>query len=75
MRIELVDPESVIMEELADRRSTQESVALTYAAIIRQQGKRVDWLRINRAITKRWKGRMALERVKRMAWCWLRRKS
>jgi hypothetical protein len=41
-------------------------VALTYAFCIAQGHK--DFAGINAAIRKRWKGKSALERVKKMAW-------
>jgi len=36
-RIEMVNPVDVILRELADKRVTQESVALTYYFIMRQE--------------------------------------
>jgi hypothetical protein len=66
-RVELVNPVDLIFRDLADGRVTQESVAITYAFIMRQEPD-ADWWRINAAICRRWKGATALERVKRMAW-------
>ncbi len=71
MQIELVNTEGGIIEELTGehrRHYTQASVAVAYAFIIWQQGPEADWPRINAAIRKRWKGKSALGRVKRMAW-------
>jgi hypothetical protein len=70
MTIEMVNPVGVIMEELADRRMGQRTVALTYAYIIRQEPN-ADWPTINAAIMARWRGRTALVRVKTMAWKWV----
>lgn len=66
MRIELVNPQKVILEEIAGG-ATQESVALTYAFIIRQEPN-ADWPTINAAIRNRWKGKSALMRIKELAW-------
>jgi hypothetical protein len=66
--IKMVHPEQTILEELALGEATQESVALTYAFIIRQHGRHANYPCINAAIQKRWKGKTALDCVKRMAW-------
>lgn len=66
MRIELVNPQKVILEEIAGGAS-QESVALTYAFIIRQEP-HADWPTINKAIQQRWPSKSGLLRVKRLAW-------
>ena len=68
MKIELHDPESQLLKELTWEWITQESVALTYAFIIRQCGDRADWPRINAAIKERWKGKAALDKIKKLAW-------
>ena len=68
MRIELHNPQQVILREIADPRITQRSVALTYAFIIRQELHTADWWTINEAITRRWKSKTALRRIKEMAW-------
>lgn len=68
MRIELHNPEAVILSEIADPRMKQSDIALTYAFIIRQQGDNADYARINRAICERWKGKTALARIKEEAW-------
>jgi hypothetical protein len=65
--IEMDDPVGTIFRELEDRRVTQNSIALTYCFIMRQEPK-ADWAAINAAIVKRWKGKTALSRVKEMAW-------
>lgn len=68
MIIELSNPQEIILRELADPRITQDSVALTYAFILRQEPKTADWPRINAAIMARWKGKTALARIKERAW-------
>jgi hypothetical protein len=68
MRIEMHDPQGQLLKEMEYPGITQKSVALTYAFIIRQLGDAADWPRINAAIRSKWKGRTALERVKKMAW-------
>jgi hypothetical protein len=65
--IEMHDPQSVILDEIASGHS-QKSVALTYAIILRQEPHTADWLKINQAIKNRWKSPTALKRVKEMAW-------
>ena len=67
--IELVDPQRIILEEIAEKRVPQRSVALTYAYCIRQDGKSdtIDWSTVNGAIVDRW-SRSGLEAVKRRAW-------
>lgn len=67
MRIELVNPQQIILEEIAEGH-TQRSVALTYAFLLRQEPKTADWKKINQAIMRRWKGKKALSRIKEMAW-------
>lgn len=68
MIIELHNPQELILREIADSRITQESVALTYAFILRQEPKTADWAKINAAIMQRWKGKTALTRIKERAW-------
>lgn len=51
---------------------TQRQIAVTYAVIITQLGSDANWPKINRAIRKRWKGKTALKRVKRIAWAHIR---
>jgi hypothetical protein len=66
MTITMGDPVGTIFEEIAGG-ATQESVAMTYAFIMRQEPN-ADWPRINAAILGRWKSKKALARVKEMAW-------
>lgn len=67
MRIEMVNPQEQLLRELK-LKCSQRSIATTYAFIMRQEPKTADWPRLNQAIMKRWKGKTALERVKKMAW-------
>lgn len=67
MKIEMVNPCEVFWREIEDPLITQGSIALTYAFIMRQEPD-TDWRKINSAITRRWKGKTALGRVKEMAW-------
>jgi hypothetical protein len=64
----MYNPQRQLLEELSYPGITQRSVALTYAFIMRQEGDSANWPKVNRAITDKWKGRTALERIKRMAW-------
>lgn len=66
MRVELVDPEGVLLEEIADKRLKREDVALSYAFAIRQ-GEKLDWRKINEAIIERWSP-SALKWIKTRAW-------
>ncbi len=68
LTIEMHDPEWQILEELTWPGITQESIGITYAFLIAQQGSAADWPRINAAIQARWKGRSALNRIKVAAW-------
>ena len=66
MKVKMVNPQAVILDELRSG-ATQDSAALTYAFIIRQEPT-ADWPTINAAISERWKGKTALMRVKKLAW-------
>ena len=66
MQIQMVDPQQVILEEIADGRLTRDDVALTYAIAIRQKSE-MDWPRVNAAILERW-SMDALFYIKRKAW-------
>jgi len=65
MRVELANPQRVILDEIANGM-TRDSVALTYAFCIKQR-EQVDFPTINRAIIERW-SMSALEHIKRRAW-------
>jgi hypothetical protein len=66
MKIELCYCITVLLGEIADRRITQKSLALTYAMAI-QSSEMKNWKKINDAIIERWSV-SGLERIKRMAW-------
>ncbi len=65
-RIEPVDPERMILDEIANPAMTRDDVAQTYAILIHLDAD-CDWARINEAIIRRW-SRSALEYIKRKAW-------
>ena len=65
MRIELINPEQILLEEVNDQRLHQRDVAATYALAMSTPG--VDWKRVNKAIIERW-SLAGLQRVKTMAW-------
>jgi hypothetical protein len=64
--VEMVDPQSAILGEIADARMTRDDVALTYAFAIRQQAE-MDFALVNRAIVERW-SLAALKYIKTKAW-------
>lgn len=63
--VEMVDPQRVMLEEIADSRMTRDDVATSYAFGLRQGG--VDWATVNRAIIERW-SRGGLRYIKERAW-------
>jgi hypothetical protein len=66
LTIEMHNPQRQLLEEVKLPGITQDSVALTYAFIMAQEGNSADWPKINQAIIARWpKG---LNRVKKIAW-------
>lgn len=67
LTIEMVNPQEQLLEEIIWPGMTQESIGITYAFIVAQEPD-ADWAKINQAIRERWKGRTALERIKKMAW-------
>jgi hypothetical protein len=70
LTITMGHPVETIMQELTDpayRCVTQESVAITYAFCLAQLGIKAPWKEINSAIRERWRGRGALERIKKLA--------
>lgn len=72
VRIEMVDPQGVILREIADRRLTRDDVAMTYAFCLRQSGPgwgdgSIDYATINKAIMERW-SIAALRYIKEKAW-------
>ena len=66
MRVELGNPEGVLLEEIADKRLKREDVAMSYAFAIRQEAQ-LDWPKVNKAIIDRW-GPPALKWIKSRAW-------
>lgn len=66
MRIELLYPEDVIMQEIEGGEVTRDDVAETYAYIWVNDVK-ADWGKINRVIVQRW-SRNALKYIKKKAW-------
>ena len=67
LRIEMVDPEKLILEEIADPKITRNSVALTYAFCLRQGWGTAIGREVNRAIIDRW-SLSALDYIKKRAW-------
>ena len=68
MRLELADCENTLIREIRTPGTVQRSVALTYAmALVSSERERVDWSRVNAAISERW-SLAGLERIKRLAW-------
>jgi hypothetical protein len=66
VRVDLVDPEGTILNEIADPRMKRDDVALTYAFAIRQRAE-MDWSKVNHAIIDRW-SLSALKYIKERAW-------
>jgi hypothetical protein len=66
MYVEMVDPQRVMLDEIADRRLTRDDVAMTYAFALRQANE-VDFAVVNRAIMDRW-SIAALRYIKDKAW-------
>ena len=66
--IEMHNPQGQLLEELTWPEITQESVALTYAWCIAQEHATADWPKLNAAITAKWHGKSALNRIKKRAW-------
>lgn len=66
MNIELMNVEKCILEEIAEKEATRDSIATTYAFGIRQK-KEIDWKKVNRAIIDRW-SLSALKYIKEKAW-------
>ena len=68
MKIELVNCETTLLEEIGDKALTRQSIAMTYALTLRSDERtRVDWGKVNKAIIKRW-STSALDYIKRTAW-------
>ena len=68
MHAELVNPEKVILEEIAIAGMTRDSIALTYAFCLRQLGPdNISFRKINSAILDRW-AFSSLDYIKSRAW-------
>lgn len=63
--IEMVDPQGVMLEEIADKRMTRDDVAQSYAFGLCQAG--VEWAVVNKAILERWSP-AGLAYIKGKAW-------
>lgn len=66
MRVELVNPERQLLDEIADPRLKRADVALTYALAMRSVAD-IHWQRVNEAIIERW-SMSALCWIKERAW-------
>ncbi len=66
IHVEMVNPQRVILEEIAMPEMKRNGVALTYAVCLRQRTA-VDFSVINRAIVDRWSFN-ALDYIKMRAW-------
>jgi hypothetical protein len=77
MTVDLVDPQGVLLREIADKRMTRDDVAMTYAFAIRQHDggrDQVDFAKVNHAILDRW-SMAALKYIKEKAWRLVRQAS
>jgi hypothetical protein len=66
MRVDLVDPQGTLLDEIADPSMKRKDVAQTYAFAIRQHDE-VDFAVVNRAIVERW-SIAGLKWIKEEAW-------
>ena len=66
MRIQLIDCERVMLDEISMPEITRDSLAITYAFGLRGD-ESIDWEKVNHAIIERW-SLSALEYIKRKAW-------
>ena len=66
MKVVLMFCEETILQEIADKNFTRDSVAITYAFCI-DSTENPDFAKINRAIINRW-SRGAVEYIKKEAW-------
>jgi len=65
MRVELVNPTKVLLEEIYGKEFKRNDIAITYARALRSTG--TDWAMVNRAIMNRWSF-AGLEYIKKRAW-------
>ena len=66
MKIELMFCEETILQEIADKNFTRDSIAITYAFCM-DSSEKVDFAKINKAIVTQ-RSRSALEYIKKEAW-------
>lgn len=68
MPFHLVNCESMLLREIADKQFTRDQVAVTYGLAIRsKEVDDIDWAKVNRAIIERWSA-SALDYIKGKAW-------
>jgi hypothetical protein len=68
VRIELAACESVLLQEIGDKRMKRRDVAQTYALALKSSERdSIDWGKVNRAIIARW-SMHALTWIKERAW-------
>ena len=66
MKVQLLDCERVLMEEIATAAITRDSLSITYAfGLLSDES--IDWKKVNHAIVERWSF-SALEYIKCKAW-------
>ena len=66
MKVELMDCEKIILQEIGDKHFTRDDVSLSYAFCI-DSSEEVDFGKINKAIIGRWT-HSALDYIKERAW-------
>lgn len=66
MRLILLQPTSVLMEEIRNPRMNRAHVAQTYALAL-WSSEKTDWPAVNQAIMQRWSF-SGLEYIKKLAW-------
>ena len=66
MKIELMFPQDIILEEIATKECKRKSIAVTYAFCIESRDE-IDWKVVNTAIVERWCG-SGLGYIKNRAW-------
>jgi len=66
MKVELMFCEEIILQEIADKDVSRDSIAITYACCM-DSTENSDFAKINRAIVKRW-SLSALAYIKKEAW-------
>lgn len=68
MKLEMVDCERALLEEIADPKMKRRDVAKSYALTIKSsEFVQIDFDRVNRAIMQRWSA-SGLEWIKKQAW-------